>query len=45
MMWGRVWRVLSLLGLADAFRELAGDSKDGNTSMLFALLLRGGGRD
>lgn len=35
MMWGRVWRVLSLLGLADAFRELAGDTKDGDTSTLF----------
>lgn len=33
MMWGRVWRVLSLLGLANAFRELAGDTKDGDTSM------------
>lgn len=32
MMWGRVWRVLSLLGMADAFRELAGDTKDGDTS-------------
>lgn len=42
MMWGRTWRVLSLLGLADAYRELASDTNNGSTVRSFSYDYRRG---
>lgn len=34
MVWGRTWRILTLLGLDKAFRELAGAAIDGSEGAL-----------